>query len=130
MTTQPPVVNEPNITNVRGTIAMAKLGGNPDSATNQFFINLTDNAANLDNQNEGFTVFARVAGTGMTIADAIAALPTRNYSAINGALTDTPVRNAPATYTPASLTRINAATAIPPLTLTASAAPTGIVTPP
>jgi hypothetical protein len=37
---------------------MAKLGGDPNSATNQFFFNLNDNSQNLDNQNGGFTVFA------------------------------------------------------------------------
>lgn len=46
--------------NVRGTLAMAKLPGDPDSATCQFFINLADNSANLDHQNGGFTVFGRV----------------------------------------------------------------------
>lgn len=55
----PAVINEPLFSNVRGTIAMAKLGNNPNSATNQWFINLKDNSANLDRQNSGFTVFAR-----------------------------------------------------------------------
>lgn len=46
--------------NVAGTLAMAKVDGNPDSATSEFFINLADNSGNLDNQNGGFTVFARL----------------------------------------------------------------------
>jgi cyclophilin family peptidyl-prolyl cis-trans isomerase len=57
-----PIVNEfsPDRSNVAGTVAMAKLGDDPDSATSQFFFNLADNSENLDNQNGGFTVFARV----------------------------------------------------------------------
>ncbi len=73
-----PVVNEFKVPNTRGTVAMAKLTGNPDSATNQWFVNLVDNRANLDSQNGGFTVFARVLGTGMTVVDAISGLPTYN----------------------------------------------------
>jgi cyclophilin family peptidyl-prolyl cis-trans isomerase len=46
--------------NVFGTIAMAKRGDHPDSASSQWFFNLGDNSGNLDQQNGGFTVFGRV----------------------------------------------------------------------
>ncbi len=73
-----PVVNEFKVSNSRGTLAMAKTAAGPNTATNQWFVNLADNRANLDNQNGGFTVFARVIGTGMTVSDNIAALPVFN----------------------------------------------------
>ncbi|MDX2017690.1 MAG: peptidylprolyl isomerase [Planctomycetota bacterium] len=43
--TQPAIKNEwrNGLKNVRGAIAMARLGGDPDSATSQFFINVVDN---------------------------------------------------------------------------------------
>jgi cyclophilin family peptidyl-prolyl cis-trans isomerase/PKD repeat protein len=69
-----PIQNEFKHSNVRGTVAMAKVGGDPDSATSQFFVNLVDNSANLDTQNGGFTVFANVV-EGMDVVDAIAAVP-------------------------------------------------------
>lgn len=50
----------PLLSNTNGTIAMAKLGGNPDSATCEWFFSLGNNSTNLDNQNGGFTVFGRV----------------------------------------------------------------------
>lgn len=81
----PAVLNEPDAvdrSNIQGTIAMAKLDGDPDSATNQFFFNLADNSTNLDNQNGGFTVFGRLQGTAdQTIVDALAAIPTQDQSA-------------------------------------------------
>lgn len=89
--TYAPVANEPGISNTRGTVAMAKLGGDPDSATNQWFINLADNSANLDAQNGGFTVFGRVLGDGMAVADAIAAFPRYNASSYASAWTDLPL---------------------------------------
>ncbi len=71
----PPIVNEFNVSNTRGTVAMAKLDGDPNSATNQWFVNTVDNSASLDTNNGGFTVFGTVLGEGMTIVDAIDALP-------------------------------------------------------
>lgn len=96
-----PIVNEFSHSNVRGTIAMATLSGNPDSATSQWFFNLADNSANLDFQNGGFTVFGKVLGSGMDIVDAIAALPTHPFlQNINPAFTDVPLNGWDGTITP------------------------------
>jgi len=90
------VINEPVYSNIRGTIAMAKLG-TPNSATNQFYFNLVDNSKSLDINNKGnggYTVFGEITGNGVGIIDSIAALnvfnvdnvifntfPLKNYTA-------------------------------------------------
>lgn len=58
--------------NERGTVALAKVANDPSSGTTNWFINLADNRANLDNQNGGFTVFGRVLD--MAVVDEIEAL--------------------------------------------------------
>jgi peptidyl-prolyl cis-trans isomerase A (cyclophilin A) len=82
------IENEFKVSNTRGTVAMAKLNNQPDSATSQWFINLSDNSEILDGQNGGFTVFARVIGDGMAVADAIGQLQTVNAG---GAFSELPL---------------------------------------
>ena len=122
--TYPAVVNEPGLTNIRGTVAMAKLGGDPNSATSQFFVNLGNNAGNLDFQNGGFTVFGRVADPGMALIDQIGGLPTGDYS-INVAgddifFEDFPVNaaSAPVSPDPSELVKVSSVTDVPLLTYT------------
>ncbi|MBQ4862541.1 peptidylprolyl isomerase [Pseudoalteromonas sp. MMG013] len=94
--TNTPVVNEPKLSNVRGTIAMAKLQNQPNSATSQWYINLKDNSTSLDSDNGGYTVFGEVIGTqGMAIVDKISNLnrcgevPVVNYTSAQCVDTDT-----------------------------------------
>ncbi len=78
--TATPLINEfsASRSNLRGSIAMAKVGGDPNSATSGWFFNLANNSANLDNQNGGFTVFGQVIDKSLAVVDAIAALPIAN----------------------------------------------------
>lgn len=68
------VINEPEWSNRKGTIAMAKRGNDANSATSQWFFNLDDNHENLDVQNGGFTVFGEVI-SGMSVIEDMAELP-------------------------------------------------------
>ncbi len=100
--TNAPIVNEfkPAHSNVRGTIAMAKLSGDPNSATSQWFINLADNSSSLDTTNGGYTVFGQVTTAGMATVDAIAAL---NPYPFGGVFNEVPVIN----YTGGNVTSAN-----------------------
>ncbi len=86
------IQNEFGVSNTRGTIAFAKVGGNPNSATNEWFFNLGDNSANLDNQNGGFTVFGRITDdAGLAVMDLINGLPVVNASGVNPAFNEFPL---------------------------------------
>ena len=96
----PPIQNEfdPSRSNIRGTIAMAK-SSDPDSATSQWFFNLADNSADLDDTNNsgGYTVFGEVLdtgpGTGMDALDAIASLTVWNASGVYPPFGEIPLDN-------------------------------------
>lgn len=95
----PPVPNEPGVSNLRGTIAMARIGGQPDSATSQFFVNLADNVF-LDSVDGGFTVFGEVVEPTMQVVDAIDALPRVEgpfalHSSLRNVFQELPVRSEP-----------------------------------
>ncbi len=79
-----PIVNESanGLANKRGTLAMARTA-DPNSASSQFFVNLVDNSF-LDKASArdgvGYCVFGKVV-EGMSVLDAIAAVPTGNVGA-------------------------------------------------
>lgn len=72
------ISNEFHDSNIRGTIAMARVGGQVNSATSQWFINVEDNTG-LDSVDGGFTVFGEVIGDGMQVVDAINQLGRFNF---------------------------------------------------
>ena len=83
--TRAAIVNEADngLKNERGTIAMAR-GGDPDSATCQFFINHRDNGPlnYVENINPGYAVFGKVI-EGMDVVDAIASVVTTTRMGYN-----------------------------------------------
>lgn len=81
-TTRPPIRNESaeGLSNMRGTIAMARLPHDSDSATSQFFVNLDDNTS-LDyhfasDDDLGYCAFGRIR-EGMRVFDRINGFATR-----------------------------------------------------
>jgi len=115
--TDPAVQNEPdaaNRSNLKGTLAMAKLGGQPNSATDQFFFNLGDNSF-LDTNNGGFTVFGKVVGAAdQAVVDELAAIPTQDKStatalptSIRGAFGEVPLTDYTGTNFPTDTTADN-----------------------
>lgn len=85
----PPIKNESdnNVKNDRGTIAMARTP-DPNSATSQFFINVTDNSAlNMSSQGWGYAVFGRVI-EGMDVVDKIVSVKTESRNGMNNVPVD------------------------------------------
>ncbi len=86
--TQTPIRNEARngLKNRRGTLAMARLPDATDSATSQFFVNVTDNPS-LDYRDEtpegyGYCVFGEVT-QGLDVIDRIAASPVHDTPAFD-----------------------------------------------
>ncbi len=118
----PAVVNEAGVSNLRGTVAMAKFPDLPNSATSEFFVSTYDNAENLDGQNGGFTVFGRVPNRCMPVVDAINNLPVNNYNVsiagVSQLLENLPLNTAlpPPALNPAQLVKIISVLPVVPLT--------------
>lgn len=71
------IESDNNLSNVRGTIAMARTN-DPNSATSQFFINTVDNDfLNYNPANPGYTVFGKVI-EGMDVVDQISSVQTQS----------------------------------------------------
>jgi len=68
------------LSNVKGTIAMAR-ASDLNTATSQFFFNLSDNTA-LDTANGGYAVFGKVV-SGLAVLDAMAKVPTSTQFGLN-----------------------------------------------
>jgi len=87
-----PIINESDngLSNVRGTIAMARIS-QIDSAASQFFINTVDNLfldPTAPGERNGYAVFGQVVD-GMNVVDAIEAVPTSTQNN----LSNVPVTN-------------------------------------
>lgn len=81
----------PKLLNERGSVAMARTG-NPDSATAQFYINISNNDfLNAGPGNPGYAVFGRVV-EGMNIVEAIGKVETGPKTGPHGVLDDVPVK--------------------------------------
>ncbi|MGQ0627472.1 MAG: peptidylprolyl isomerase [Phycisphaerales bacterium] len=92
--TDAPIKNEwkNGLKNERGTISMARIGGNADSATCQFFINVVDNGGLDRPQPDGaaYAVFGKVI-SGMDVVDKIRATKTSEKMPGPGKLPDCPL---------------------------------------
>jgi cyclophilin family peptidyl-prolyl cis-trans isomerase len=85
-----PIALEYHLSNARGTLGMARLVANPNSATSQWFFNTSDNSPLLGPPNPSYAVFGWVLGGGMSAIDAIGAIPRYNFG---GPLSQLPLVN-------------------------------------
>lgn len=88
VSTDPPIPLEAGLVNARGTLAMARTM-EPNSATSQWYLNVTDNPE-LD---LNYAVFGRTLGRGQSVIDAMGAVPTydKRVDLQNGALGQLPL---------------------------------------
>lgn len=126
ITAQSAIQNEPGISNLNYTIAMAKSGGNPNSATKEFYFNLTDLNSVLDpsSMNGGFTVFGRVSNATKSSLDALSTAPAGGpyTTLVDGTSTNTgfkwPMNVASAAEVPATMDNTKVMTIISASTIT------------
>jgi cyclophilin family peptidyl-prolyl cis-trans isomerase len=113
---------------IPGTLAMAKTAS-ANSATSEFFFNVHNNVSALDTPttdsngvSTSYTVFGTILGNGMTVVNALAALPTADAG---NDLTTAPVVNIPvgragnARVFPANLTYTQSVSVVPTFTYSA-----------
>lgn len=127
----PAVTNEFHLSNTIGTLAMAKTSGDPNSATNEWFINVANNSANLDAQNGGFTVFAHTLYNGLSVAQKINALP-KSSSGGPGALagaSDVPIETANGGTSASNLVVVSTVARVAKMTFNAVSSNPGLVNP-
>lgn len=81
-----PIPLEAGLPNLKGTIAMARTN-DPNSATSQWFFNVADNPALDPNPGlgiDGYAVFGEVIGDGISVIEALGAVPVYDESEILG----------------------------------------------
>ena len=97
------IKNEYQLPNTAYTISMARQGGNANSASDEWFINLADNTTTLapgtSTDGFGYTVFGQVVGTsGQQVVNNIATVPTKNKGSVQtGPGSSTDLQNLPLT---------------------------------
>jgi cyclophilin family peptidyl-prolyl cis-trans isomerase len=98
ITRNPAVPLEYRLPHTRGTLAAFHAPNDANGATSEWFFNVLDNSAALGPTTDGgYTVFGRVIGTGMTVVDQIAQVPT--FAVGGTTFAKFPVRNFAATLT-------------------------------
>jgi cyclophilin family peptidyl-prolyl cis-trans isomerase len=119
-----PVVNEYKLSNLRGTVAMALSGTDPNSATDEFFFNDVNNTF-LNTESGGFTVIGQIVGAqgvagasqsaGLAVMDAINADKLYNFGSPFDSI---PLLNynPNVTVKPANFVYVNAVTQVMPKT--------------
>jgi len=110
--TAAPIPLEAGLSNLKGTIAMARTA-TPNSATSQWFFNVTDNLA-LDPSpgNDGYAVFGAVIGGGISVIEAIGAVPVYDASgALGPTFSELPLLNPP--LEPQNLVMVNSIVPVP-----------------
>ena len=132
--TNAPINMEFSLANTRGTIAMARTSA-LNSATSGWFFNVIDNTGVFNSGNQ-YAAFGTVIGSGMTVVDAVNALPTYHATSLNAAFTNYPLSGytSPPGYVNANAVRVTNASVVPlfPTTLvvdvTSSSTTSNIVT--